>query len=325
MPSATARTWLIAAVAGLLAMASPAIAHDDDDECRIKEVTSVSPLSANTDTYTPPNSPAVKAVTITVSFKTKGDGACRGSIAFNRPSLPAAMAPVGGGSSKLPYTIQSGAGKQLLFTGVDPGSNRLDFTVHGHAHSVTFTVNVLVQPGPGPITAGSYADHSVTLQVFSRRDWHLKLVAARSFTVTGAVAPVCQLPPPDLASLNFNSAISNGLPNPAVVFTATFTNVSCTAPARIRLSGQKLQPISAIVPVANFDNFIHWQASASFGAAAVQLNTKTASEATSAVQNVATGPTSGAVIRVDVNLLQGQRVIAGTYTGILTVTIDPSL
>lgn len=324
MRRARVAIWLVLlATAG----AAPIAAHNDDDECRIKEITSVSPLTANAGTYTMPQMPAAQAVTITIAFKTRHRGTCRGAIAFSRPNLPATMSPVGGGGGKLPYTILSaaGGGKQLIFTGIDPGSNRLDFTVHGNAHSVTLTVYVLMQPGLAAVPAGSYADHGLTLHVFSRSDWNLRLVGSRPFAVIGTVAPVCLLPAPDIKNLNFNSAISNGLPNPAIVFTANFQNVSCTAPARIRLSGTRLEPSSPIVPVANFDNFIHWRAGATFGAASVELSTKAANQATSAVQNMTSGAISGAVITVNVNLLQGQRVIAGTYSGVLTVTIDPSL
>jgi hypothetical protein len=55
------------------------------------------------------------------------------------------------------------------------------------------------------------------------------------------------------------------------------------------------------------------------------LNTKTGSKVTSVVQNVTGGATTDATIMVNVNLLQGRRVIAGTYSNILTVTIDLSL
>ena len=321
------KVWLALFVTGLFAATSPVIAHDDhDDDCRIKEITSVTPLSANTGTYTPPAVPSSQPIFLTINLKTKGKGTCRGSLAFNRPSLPATLGRVGGGGS-LPYVIQTaaGGGTSLLFSGVDPQSHRLDFTVPSNAHSVTLTVYVrMQQPGLAPVAAGAYGDHP-TLQVFNRQDWHRTLVGSRPFTVAGTVASVCQLPAPNVASLSFNSAISNGLPNPAVVLTAKFTNVSCTAPARIRLSGNRLEPTSPISPVANFDNFIHWQASATFGAASVLFDTRTASQASSAVQNVASGATSSVTISVNINLLQGQRVIAGTYSNILTVTIDPSL
>src|SRR3989337_2056768 len=120
--------WLALLVVGHLAVASAAVAHGDDhDQCRIKEVTSVTPLSANAGTYTPPSVPSAQAVSITISLKTKGEGTCHGSLAFKRPSLSATMGRVGGGGT-LPYTIQTaaGGGMQLLFSGVDPDSHRLD-------------------------------------------------------------------------------------------------------------------------------------------------------------------------------------------------------
>lgn len=318
--------WLLLVLAWACAFPLPARAHGggDDDECRIKEITSITPLSANAGTYTPPALPSARPVTITINLKTKGEGTCRGSLAFNNHGQPL-LSRVGGGGT-LPYAIQTaaGGGTPLIFSGTDPDGHRLDFTLSSHARSVTVTVYVLMQPTPGAHAAGTYTD-GVSLQVFNRKDWHRTLVGSRPFLVTGTVAQVCQLPAPDMANVNFNSAISHGLPNPAVVLTVKFKNVSCTAPARIRLSGQRLEPASAVTPVAAFDNFIHWQANASFGAAAVVLNTTTATQATSAAQNVSAGAFAGVTITVNVNLLRGQRVIAGSYSNILTVTIDPSL
>jgi hypothetical protein len=316
---------LVLAAAGALAPA--ARAHDDhDDECRIKEVTSITPASANAGTYTPPALPTARPVTITINLRTDGEGTCKGSLAFNSYGPPL-LQRVGGGGS-MPYMIQTAAagGTPLIYTGTDPDNRRLDFTLPSRARSVTVLVYVLMQPTPAaPIAAGAYSD-GLLLQVFNRKAWdHLTLAGSRPFTVAGTVAQVCQLPPPDVANVNFTSAISNGLPNPGIVATVRFTNVSCTAPAHIRLSGQRLEPSAPLAPVAAFDNFIHWRASATFGAAAATLDTRTASQATSATHNVVSGAVAGATITVDINLLRGQRVLAGSYSNILTVTIDPSL
>jgi hypothetical protein len=147
-----------------------------------------------------------------VTRKGQGGGAGAPSLSIGRASRrPCNRLVVG----SLPYAIQTsaGGGTSLLFTGGDPGSNRLDLDVYCSATSVTLTVYVLMQPGPG-VAAGNYADSSLTLQLFYRRDGRTFLVASRPFTVTGAVQAVCQRPPPNVASLDFTSAISNGLPNP---------------------------------------------------------------------------------------------------------------
>jgi hypothetical protein len=159
--------------------------------------------------------------------------------------------------------------------------------------------------------------------VLDRSGDHYDIVEYRNFAVTSLVQQTCNLPPPSAWTLDFTSAISNGLPN-ATTLSVSFSGVACSAPARIRLSGEALKN-PAIAPVANFDNFINWQASATFGAANVLLDTSTSSQVTSGSQNVGSGPTSSATITIAVRLLAGRRIIAGHYSNILTVTIDPAL
>lgn len=303
--------------------------HDDDhwfgSHCKITKVRSITPTAANLGTYTPPATPAAVPVDITITFKTKGSGTCKGAIAFYRVSLPGTMSRLGGGGVRT-YAIQTGpsGGTQLLFSSWPPSGHTLDFTVSGGSGTRTVTLRVYVLAQGGWLAAGSYSD-GVLLKVLDRSSNHYDIVEYRTFTVSSAVQQSCNLPPPSVASLNFTSAISNGLPN-ATTLTVTFSGVACSAPARIRLSGEALKN-AAIGPVANFDNFINWQATATFGAANVVLDTNPGSlaQATSAAQNVVSGPTLSATISLSVRLMAGQRIIAGHYSSILTVTIDPVL
>jgi hypothetical protein len=291
--------------------------------CRIDKVLSVTPTMASLGTYVPPAYSSAVPVDITVSFKTEGSGTCKGAIAFYRPTLPGRMTRIGGSGART-YTIQSaaGGGTQLLFSSWPPENHTLDFTVSGGSgtRTLTFTVYILAQGGW--LTAGSYSD-SVLFKVLDRSNNQYVIADYRPFTISSVVQQACDLPPPSQWNLDFTSAISNGLPN-ATTLTVTFSGVACSAPARIRLSGDALKN-PAIAPVANFDNFIDWQSDATFGAAHVLLDTRTSHQVTSASQNVASGPTQSALITLHVKLLPGHRIIAGHYSNILTVTIDPVL
>jgi hypothetical protein len=295
-------------------------------DCSIKEVLSVTPVMANLGTYQPPDAAAALALDITIELKTRGRGTCKGAITFYRQGgLPGRMTRLGGGDPRS-YTIGTapGGGTPLMFASWPPVGRTLDFTVQGgggtQRHTVTLTVYVTAQSGW--LAAGNYSD-AVLMKVLDRSRNGYDIVKYQTFSVTSTVQQQCDLPPPDTLNLDFTSTIANGLPGNATLI-ATFSGVACSAPARIRLSGEPLiNP--AIPPAANFDNFIDWQASADFGNAHVVLDTRVTNQATSSAQNVASGPTQSATITLSVRLMAGRRVIAGHYSNILTVTIDPAL
>jgi hypothetical protein len=294
--------------------------------CTIERIISAAPTVANLGTYVPPAVPAAVAVNMTVTLRTSGSGRCDGAIAFRRWTAPATMAAIAGNAVR-GYTIQSAAnGTSLMFFGggENPGNNRLDFSVTPHNNSATITFTVYVTAQGGWLAAGGYSDN-IYLKVFNRSGSQVSFADFRDFSLTSQVQQACNLPPPSQQNLNFTSAISNGLPN-TTILTVTFSGVACSAPARIRLSGDALKN-PGIHAVANFDNFINWRANATFGAANVGITTNatTTVQATSATQNVLSGPTTSATITVNVNLLAGHRIIAGHYSNILTVTIDPAL
>jgi hypothetical protein len=321
-----------AAIVGSGAALATGSGHDDGgsfwggSSCEITKVLSVTPTAANLGNYTPPNLQAAVPVNITVSFKTSGSGTCKGAITFYRPTQPAVMSRVGGSGSRS-YTIQSASsgGTPLIFSSWPPANRTLDFTVSGGSGTRTMTFTVYIAPQTGWLTAGNYSD-SILFKVLDRKNNGYEIVEYRNFTVQSTVQQSCNLPQPSISSLDFSSAISNGLPN-TTTLTVNFSGVSCSAPARIRLSGAALKN-PAIQPVANFDNFINWQADATFGAAQATLATTSptlVSQVTSIQQNVLSGPTQSALITLKVKLLPGKRIIAGHYSNILTVTIDPAI
>ena len=290
--------------------------------CAIEQVLSIRPSLANLGTYTPPDMPAAVRVDITIELKTSGEGTCHGALTFYRAGLPAAMR-VDGGSATRGYTIQSApaGGDALLFAAWPPVGRTLDFTVQAGWGTRSVTLPVYVAAASGWSQSGPYAD-TVLVKVIDRAAGGWRIVRYRPFTVAAAVGQACDLPAPSISSLDFSSAIKNGLAN-TTSLTVTFSGVACSAPARIRLHGEPLiNPM--IPPAANFDNFIDWRADATFGAARALLDTRQTNEVTSAARNVVSGATQAGVITVEVQLVAGRPVVAGHYSNVLTVSIDPA-
>lgn len=268
--------------------------------------------------------------TVTLSNpNTAGNGSCTVGLSFTRSSLPATMT---NGTSNLQYSIESTGGATLLqttgfaFFSSPPNANRIGVTLAPGAN-VSITVRIRIPAGQTSATSGVYSDNTVTVGIYELFFGFLPIavVDERTFTVGASIVGSCVLPAPDVSTLNFTPAITSGVPNPGFVLTSTFSGVSCTAPSRIRLTGFQMNPSPATGAVAGLDNFIDYRAVAQFGAANATLRTDLASQVTSLNTNVVSGAVTGASITVDVNLIAAQPIIAGTYSAILTVTIDPSL
>ena len=159
---------------------------------------------------------------------------------------------------------------------------------------------------------GAYSDASLVAQVFDKTGSTFTLLRAQTMPVSGAVTKVCQFTQPSAPTLNFTSAIANGLPEPDHVRSLTFDGLSCTAPTIVRLSGNAMQPQQPIGASPGFDSQIHYRASARFNAASAVLDTRVASEASSTMRSTTMGATVNGSMSVDVNLLAGKPLLAGT-------------
>jgi hypothetical protein len=254
--------------------------------CTIQRVTTISPTYANAGTYAPPKLSTGQPVTITIGLTTEGNGPCPGSLTFTSTGLSAAMERIGGGGT-LPYTLTSAGGASVL-SPLSGYLRSLDFGVPAGATSASVTVNLLAQPAFPALVAGSYED-LLTVEVFNRNGSTLTPVRGGSFSfrVMGSVLASCTLPPPNVSSLDFTAAIVNGKPTPSVVQSIIFSNISCTAPARIRLSGNAMTRIRAVPTAVNLDDIIHWQARAEFDRTSVALDTRMATQATTTWRAVA--------------------------------------
>lgn len=271
----------------------------------------------------------VRSMTLTV--RNLANPQCDVGISFVRSAgTPARMA---NGGSTLPYDItRSGGGSTLItqtgYTGIGtpPAANRIDFLNIPGNSSASANIELRVPQGQ-VVPSGPYAD-AITITTFRLQNGSNQPNAQGPtfpFTPQATVIAKCTMPPPSSSSLNFSSAISNGQPNEAMKQTVSFSNVQCTAPTKLRLTGAALQPTPAIGPRSGFDNFINFRAQGSFGSATSTLTTtQTSQSVDSSQKNVASGATTSGQINVDINLVNGQPIIAGSYSGTLTVSIDPS-
>lgn len=288
--------------------------------CPPANISAFSASSMAVGTYSPFVATVPKIVTITITTR----AACAISLYFFRDPQAPVMTQ---GASNLTYQIeQAGGGNSYVYLSgyLAPAANRIDIVTTG-AQTVTRQVQVRVDAGQ-IVTAGNYSDTNVTMILASQQLGLWYLVAQTTVTPTATVAAVCRLDAPSPSSLSFaSSEIPNAVPNPAIVKNATMT-AACTAPTVLRLTGSALTLTPSAPGAAGFDDFINYRAAGTFGSASTTLNTTTtSSSATSSGKNVASGATTSGSVSVNVNLVAGNTAMAGTYSGVLTVTIDPNL
>lgn len=303
---------------------------------------SASPLSVSTGTYTAPTPPPAQPVSITISGTYSTilgalGGDCPVAVTFNRASLPASMAIIGGGAATLPYTLQSAAngGATLLYTGggLPDAANVVTFTLPATLVGVetpfsrTVTIWALAQPG-SPQQAGSYLD-GITLDIFSTTlagVFHTK-TSSQTFTVTGAVAKSCTIdgmahPSADTATIGITAS-------GAVVTTPinrSYANAVCNTPSNLQLISQN-GAVKATGAVTGLANLIDYAAAATFSGASAALNTAAVPTAVGAESGVAVstiGNTPSGTLSVTItpqpNTLP---LLAGSYSDTLSITLTP--
>lgn len=283
------------------------------------------PLISSYDPFAPGD--AIRNLTVTVN--NPANAQCDAAITFQRSA--GAAATMANGGVTLAYSVERVGGGSLITTtgyttvGTPPAGNRVDLLnipARGSA-----SANIQLRIPAGQVTAAASYTDNIILQVLrlNQSNQPNLIMEAVPFSPQAGVISKCVMPAPSQPAVNFSSAISNGRPNEGVKQTVTFTNVQCTAPTKLRLTGQAMQPTPATPPRAGFDNFINYRAAGAFGNATSTLSTTISSASADSVQkNAASGATTNGQIDVELNLVNGQPIIAGTYSGTLTVSIDPS-
>jgi hypothetical protein len=297
--------------------------------CTITAVQAATPNTLNVGTYTATSTPppATIAVTLTVLMTGNGIGSCQGSIALYKPSPPLQMVRVPPAPVALPYSVTVN-GTNAVYFGVSPPPviDLPPINAPNGAAIGTVTVVLTVTPAQ-PLAApsqGNYLD-TLILRIFNKQG-NQRILAGQTPVVIAAQAQnSCNLASTGTMSLNFSSDVATGIPQGAVQ--SVNFNVNCTAPSRVQVSGAALVRTPAGGPSGAFDNFINYRAVTNFGNASATLVTNGTSPTT------ITSPTSSSLVgsnlpvNVDVNLIANRPLLGGggAYSGVLRITVDPSL
>ncbi len=299
-------------LAVLAAAAGPAQAQVG--ACSASDITAITYAGTSLPPYNPFTPFAPKLVTVTVS----ATRTCALELAFLSLSTPPRLT----GFGSLSYDIQlpSTAASLVYAGGAPPTTAHIDI-----GPGLTGSANVQVSIPAGQVVGdGVYGDASVVTQIFDKSGAILTLLKSANLPLSASVVRACQFTSPTSPTLNFTPAISNGVPQPGYTQSVTFQNVSCTAPSLVRLSGNAMLPAQPASPTPVFDTLINYRASATFSGANAVLDTSLGSDAASGSRNTAAGAVTSGVVRVDVNLIAGKPLLPGTYSSVLTVSIDPN-
>lgn len=304
-------------LAGLFASTMPAAAQSN-----CGNVNNASLASATTITATPayqPFSGSQLTYSFNLTVQNANNSPCSIAIILVRPTAPLVMSNAG---FSLNYNLDFN-GSNVVNIGA-PSSGYF-LTAPGNGTGTFSTYNLTIAASQTAAAAGLYVDNQVVLYLYAYRGGSWRFVRTYALSLRATIDKTCTMSSPSPATLNFTSAISLGMPNPGVVLSSTLSGVNCTSPSRITLSGNAMQRTPAVGAVSGFDNFIDWQATATLGSATATLATNVAGTVTSSGYNVPSGTTVSGVVGVDVNLIAGQRLQSGNYTGVVTVTVDPTL
>ena len=282
----------------------------------------VSP-SASITSYNAYSGMAVQSLTITVTRNNQGAANCRIGVYIEGGRTTKTLVS---GANVLNYDMLR-AGTPILFpNGVTPaGSNVAVFSTTPN-NSYVLTVSFEVPAGQ-VVPASTYADLANEVVVVGVNPAGNLTTNLRRHPMgtQASVIKSCQLGTPSATTLAFAAGdIPKGLPNEGVAKSTTM-NGSCTAPAFLSLTGQALQPVSSTPVRPGFDNFINYVASGTFNTGSVTLNTTVGSQTVTTASTIgATGSTVSGSVDVNVNLKRSNPIIAGSYSGTLTVTLEPA-
>jgi hypothetical protein len=307
--------------------------------CTVNSITSVTPTSASTGTYTYPTSPTSQSVTLSVivNYTSALGDSCRIALSFRRATLPATMLLSGGGAT-LPYTVTSaaGGGNTLLFTSGTPASgNRIEAAFNapiiaiGASATLSLTAYFLMQPA-APQQAGSYSDSTLSVDIYrvGPIGGGLTLLSSLAFSVTGTVAKVCTIgglatPASDAATVPITAS---GAVNTTPIM-RSYANAACNTPSNLQLTSLSGAILRSGAPPSGFTNLINYTASAGFSGATATLNTATTPGASGPEAGAAastTGATpSGSLSLTITPASSSLPLISGSYSDTLRISITP--
>lgn len=287
-----------------------------------------STLLAVHDAYNPfAGSDLTETKSLTVSNLSENE--CLVALAFVRAPAAGELA---NGTQTISYALEAPGSGISLFTSIGPIANPVDLSSGkvqtfriSPGQSVSISVRIRVAGGQiaGP---GQYTDDLAEVRVYAVTETGSgTLLDARALTTTVAVNAICVLPTPDRSVIDFTPDIgARGIPT-EVWRSVAFPGARCNAPARLSLTGDAMRHESQPGSPPGLDAFINYWAEASFGAALTTLVTDAdegEESATSGSQASDGSLTDDLILRV--RLIAGQPLVAGNYSAMLTVSVDPT-
>jgi hypothetical protein len=208
-----------------------------------------------------------------------------------------------------------------------PGGAKLDYSLTDAFWSMDWSVLNVNEDGNGHIPAQNgmmviAAGQNVPAGTYSQTRI-IKIgpagttLSQTSMTISVIVASACTLPAPSTSRLDFSAGIVDGRISQGYRQSTSMSGASCSGPSMLTLRGA---PMAGNGPSgAGYRNSIDYQATARFGTASATLLTSAAAQASVAL------PASSGVLDLDVSLVDGgSPLAAGTYSGTVTVVLEPS-
>ncbi len=229
------------------------------------------------------------------------------------------------GGRELDYRIETPGGATFVVpasaTGA-PGHNAYEILLDpGVSAAIDFRLRIKAGQMTGP---GLYRDTDTALAIHGLAPGGDKLLlGVQPLVFSADVRAVCVLPDADPMLLDLSGLIGADSLPVAGTHAVRLNEVACNMPVQVLLSGDPLRLDAGMQSPAGLDDFINVEARASFGAAHAHLVTETASTMTavspepSAVQDLA------GMIDLDIGLVRARKLMSGSYSSVLTLTLSP--
>jgi len=304
----------------LLTLASPAAQANNtcEDGAGVRVVGT--PALAFHDPYNPFASSDLSA-TIPLSLANHSPMTCELAIIFVSPDGNGEL--VDGGET-LSYTLETTGGTPLLRhagTAVPEAGAHMSLTL---APGDTGTISVRARvPARQLKSPGTYLDSTMQMRVYQlgQSGGFNTMLHQSAITVSLDVAAVCKIAPPTPATVDFSGDIGvDGRPR-GNAQAAQLHEAACNTSGRMKLSGTPLRH-EAGLNLTGFDDFLNFEAEAQFGAVVATLITSSADPPDESTSALTSGLTN-APIDINLRLQPGRPLVAGHYSGILSITLEP--
>ncbi len=307
--------WLV--VVAAVVLSGPAIADEACDDAKISGPARL----AITEHYSPFAASDLTSVG-TITITNLSDAACPLAVVF--------AADDGGqlrrAGEAVNYALETLGGATLLnpLGAGDPQTGpHLDLTLAGQeTASLNLRARVHARQMASP---GQYTDSTAVVRLYHHpQSGFPELLRERSFPVSADIPAVCELSPPQPATLDFTPDIGPDARPLGAWHNTQMPYAACNTGARMRLSATALMHDGHDGEAREgFDNFIDLEARAAFRSATTMLLTQGVTPRS--VQSARTHGDGGEdEVRVQVRLIPRRPLSAGRYQSVLSITLEPS-